>query len=244
MAAASLATLLLVGGLLTVQAAANIQLSAALRSPAGASMLQLGVAAALLLAVAGLALSLGALDRLDDLPAWHLAGGLGSSLYITAGIVLVPRLGAIATVGLVVAGQMLASLVLDGFGLLGLEATSLGWSGTAAAVAVVAAAAAIVRDAALEAPHATRSRLRTIALVALALAAGAVLPMQGAINAQLRSDLDAPLAAAALSFVVATTAMAPVVLATALLGRVPRPEPGSLRRVPWCGSEDSSARRM
>src|SRR5581483_9179608 len=234
MAAASLATLLLVGGLLTVQAAANIQLSAALRSPAGASMLQLGVAAALLLAVAGLALSLGALDRLDDLPAWHLAGGLGSSLYITAGIVLVPRLGAIATVGLVVAGQMLASLVLDGFGLLGLEATSLGWSGTAAAVAVVAAAAAIVRDAALEAPHATRSRLRTIALVALALAAGAVLPMQGAINAQLRSDLDAPLAAAALSFVVATTAMAPVVLATALLGRVPRPEPGSLRRVPWC----------
>ncbi len=46
-AAASLATLLLVGGPPTVQAAANIQLSAALRSPAGASMLQLGVAAAL-----------------------------------------------------------------------------------------------------------------------------------------------------------------------------------------------------
>ena len=39
-----------------------------------------------------------------------LVGGLGSALYITAGILLFPRVGALVAVGLFVAGQMLASL--------------------------------------------------------------------------------------------------------------------------------------
>ena len=87
--------LLLVGGLLAVQSAANVQLSAAMVSPFGASTLQLGIGAALLVALSVLA------------------------LYITAGVLLFPRLGALVTVGLFIAGQMLASLVLDGFGWLG-----------------------------------------------------------------------------------------------------------------------------
>ena len=50
--------------------------------------------------------------------------------------------------------------------------------------------------------------------IGLALAAGAALPVQGAINARLRADLDAPIAAGAWSFVVAAAAML-VVLALA-----------------------------
>ena len=59
-----------------------------------------------------------------------------------------------------------------------------------------------------------------------ALVAGAVLPVQGAINAQLRADLDAPIAAGAWSFVTAAAAML-VVLAVA---RVPRPQLTGSRR--------------
>ena len=118
--------LLLVGAMLSVQAAANVQLSSATGSPFGASTLQLGIGAALLLAAAAVAGSLDAFGDLDHAEPWHLIGGLGSAVYITSGILLFPRLGAVLTVGLWIAGQMLASLVLDGCGWLGVEEEPLG----------------------------------------------------------------------------------------------------------------------
>jgi transporter family-2 protein len=222
--------LLAVGALLAVQAAANVQLSAAIGSPFTASTLQLAIGAAVLLA---LALAVGAiahLDRVPDAPAWHLVGGLGSALYITAGILLFPRLGAIVTVGLFIAGQMGASLVLDGLGWLGVQREPLNAAAWIGAAAVIAGTALIVRaQAGRQAAEQTHS-----AWIVLALAAGAVLPIQGAINAQLRADLDAPVATGAFSFLVATAAMLVV------LGAVPRlasrrSRPVALRRLPWWG---------
>jgi bacterial/archaeal transporter family-2 protein len=222
--------LLAVGALLALQAAANVQLSAAVGSPFTASTLQLALGAALLL---GLALVVGAiahLDRVPDAPAWHLVGGLGSAVYITGGILLFPRLGAIVTVGLFIAGQMAASLVLDGLGWLGVTREPLGVAAWAGAAAVIAGTALIVRA------QAGRSALEPsgTAWIALALAAGAVLPIQGAINAQLRSDLDAPVATGAFSFLVVTAAML-VALAAVPRRRVRRPTPAALRRLPWWG---------
>jgi transporter family-2 protein len=229
MQALAIPFLLAVGALLALQAAANVQLSAALGSPFTASTLQLGLGAALLLA---LALAVGAvahLDRVPDAPAWHLVGGLGSAVYITAGILLFPRLGAIVTVGLFIAGQMGASLVLDGLGWLGVEREPLGAAAWTGAAAVIAGTALIVRA------QAGRQALEPTgtAWIGLALAAGAVLPVQGAINAQLRYDLDAPVATGAFSFLVATAAMLVV------LAAVPRvavkPAPAAVQQLPWWG---------
>ena len=114
-------------------------------SPFGASTVQLGIGAALLLALSALAGSLGVLGQLGDAEPWQLAGGLASALYITAGILLFPRLGALVAVGLFIAGQMVASLVLDGFGWLGVTRESLGGFELAGAVAVTAGSALIVR---------------------------------------------------------------------------------------------------
>ena len=116
--------LLLVGSLLSLQAGANVQLASATRSPFGASALQLGLGAVLLLALAAVLGTLGSLDLVDDVEAWHLLGGLGSAVYITAGILLFPRLGAIVSVGLFVAGQTLVSLLLDLTGWLGVPAAA------------------------------------------------------------------------------------------------------------------------
>jgi bacterial/archaeal transporter family-2 protein len=55
--------------------------------------------------------------------------------------------------------------------------------------------------------------------------------VQGAINAQLRTDLDAPIAAGAVSFVVAAAGMGALLAAT----RAPRPQLEPLRRLPWWG---------
>lgn len=57
--------------------------------------------------------------------------------------------------------------------------------------------------------------------------------MQGAINAQLRGDIDAPITVGAFSFVVATVAMSLVLAAVLLFTRAPAPSVGGLRSVPW-----------
>src|SRR5215218_7541408 len=221
--------LLFVGSLLALQAGANVQLAGAVGNPIGASALQLTIAAGLLLALAAAVGTLGAFDGLGDAEAWHLWGGVGSAVYITAGILLFPRLGAIVTVGLFIAGQMGASLVLDGLGWLGVEREPLGAAAWTGAAAVIAGTALIVRA------QAGRQALEPTgtAWIGLALAAGAVLPVQGAINAQLRSDLDAPVATGAFSFLVATAVMLVV------LAAVPRvavkPAPAAVHRVPWWG---------
>jgi bacterial/archaeal transporter family-2 protein len=227
----ALPLLLLVGSLLALQAAANVQLSTAMTSPFGASALQLGIGAALLVALAALAGSLGAVELLGDAEPWTLAGGLGSAIYITAGILLFPRVGALVAVGLFIAGQMLASLLLDGFGWLGVEREPLGLAALLGAAAVVAGAWLIVRA------QAGAAALERVAppWIALGLLAGAALPFQGAINARLRAELDAPIAAGALSFVVATGAMALVLAAALTLAGQPRPRVAPLRRVPWWG---------
>lgn len=226
--------LLFVGSLLAVQAAANVQLSAAVGSPFGASTLQLGIGAVILSALALSAGALGAFGVLDHARPWHLVGGIGSAVYITAGILLFPRLGAVVSVGLFIAGQMLASVVLDGFGWLGVEHQPFDAPMVAGTAAVVVAGFLIVRaqtDAgALE--TALRERL---AWIALGLAAGAVLPIQGAINAQLRADLDEPLAAGTFSFAVATIAMAiALLIALGLTGAKP-PRIDGLAALPWWG---------
>jgi transporter family-2 protein len=226
MEALAIPLLLFIGALLAVQAAANVQLSSATGSPVGASTLQLGIGAGILLLAAAVAGSLGAFGELGDAPAWHLVGGLASALYITSGILLFPRLGALLTVGLWITGQMLASLALDGFGWLGVERDPLGAPELAGAAAVLTGAALIVRTQ----PEVVRALRDRAPWLALGLVAGAALPAQGAVNAQLRADLDAPMAAALLSFLVATTGM--LVLLAAGAAR-PRLEP--LREVPWWG---------
>ncbi|HEX2127778.1 MAG TPA: DMT family transporter [Solirubrobacterales bacterium] len=225
--------LLAVGALLALQAAANVQLSAALASPFGASTLQLGIGAAVLALLAAAAGTLGAVDLLGEVEPWHLIGGIGSAMYITAGILLFPRLGAVVAVGLFIAGQIGASLVLDGFGWLGVEREAIGPAGALGAMAVATGAAMIVRAQAGGA--ALESASNRAGWIVLGLLAGAVLPVQGAINAQLRADLDAPITVGAISFVVATFSMIVVLALVLTAAGAARPRPRGLATLPWWG---------
>jgi transporter family-2 protein len=51
---------------------------------------------------------------------WAWSGGFFGALYIAVSIVLLPRLGAAFFIALLIAGQMIASIAFDHFGLLGL----------------------------------------------------------------------------------------------------------------------------
>ncbi|HJU46767.1 MAG TPA: DMT family transporter [Gaiellaceae bacterium] len=234
MEALAIPLLLVVGGLLVVQAAANVQLSGAVASPFGASTLQLAIAALVLALIAALVGSLDALGRLGHADPWTVVGGLGSAIYITAGVLLFPRLGAIVAAALIIAGQMLASLLLDGFGWLGVARTTPRPGALLGVVAIVVGAWLIVRAQRQATAIAGTARARA-GWIALALLAGAVLPVQGAVNARLDADLHAPIAVGAFSFLIATAAMAFTVAAIVSVGGANRPSLAALPRVPWWG---------
>ena len=222
---------LLVGCLLAVQTSANLQLTKAVGTPYGASTLQLALAAGLLAVVA---LAAGEITAIRlDVPGWHLLGGLASPLYITSGILLFPRLGALASVGLFVTGQVAASLALDLFGLLGIPRQPSSVGILLGVVAVLAGITVIIRELRPGGP-ASRTRGRA-AWILLGLIAGAVLPIQGAVNARLRADLHAPLAVALISFVVATLAIAAVLLVLLATRSTPSPRVRPLATMPWWG---------
>jgi bacterial/archaeal transporter family-2 protein len=58
-------------------------------------------------------------ERLLQAPGWIWIGGILGALYVWFCIILAPKLGATVLFGLIVAGQFIASLVIDHHGLIG-----------------------------------------------------------------------------------------------------------------------------
>lgn len=246
---ALLASALLVGCLLAVQASVNQQLNKAVGTPYGASTVQLTVAATALAVLATAVGAIGAVKLVPDVePWWLLLAGVASPLYITAGILLFPRLGALTAVGLFVTGQVFASLGLDLFGLLAVPQQPLSIGIMLGAFAVLAGITVIIRGQQLAqrvggpgaatrdvtaAPPA-RAAAQS-GWIVLGLLAGAVLPIQGAINAQLKEDIGRPLAVGTISFIVATLTIAIVLIVLLALRRTPTPRLRPLRQMPWWG---------
>ena len=211
------------GALLAVQAGANAQLAKATCSPFAATTLQLAVGALLLFVFTALSGTISALSLLPSAQWWHAIGGVASAFYVVAGILLFPRIGAVVSVGLFIAGQVLASAALDVFGLLGLPATGLGFGVSIGAAMVMSGASLIVLG-----QKGARSEVAQLQLgwIALGLLAGAVLPVQGAVNALLRHDLGgATFLVGTISFVVATLAMAATLIGTTALPGAAKTEP-------------------
>ena len=221
------------GALLAVQAGANAQLAKAIRSPFAATTLQLGVGALLLLILSVLSGSVWALSLLPDARWWHALGGVASAFYVVSGILLFPRIGAVVSVGLFIAGQILASTALDVFGLLGVTATGLRPGVAMGAAMVMTGATLIVLGQ--RGAHGEVAPVR-LGWITLALLAGAVLPSQGAVNALLMHDLSgATFSVGTVSFVVATLAMALAQIGATALPGAATPSLNGLSSMPWWG---------
>lgn len=111
------------GALLPVQAGINAQLRVTLANPLAATLVSFVVGTVALAVVGvGTRLPLPPIAVLGRAPWWHWTGGLLGAVYVALVIVLAPRLGAATLIAAVVAGQMLASLVLDHYALVGFAA--------------------------------------------------------------------------------------------------------------------------
>ena len=114
------------GVLLPVQAGLNAQLRSALGSPVAAALVSFLVGTAGLATVAVLLRTPLPLGRAWAVTGpWQWSGGLIGAVYVLAAIVLAPRLGAATLIAAVVAGQMITSLVLDQYGLVGFPVHAL-----------------------------------------------------------------------------------------------------------------------
>jgi transporter family-2 protein len=130
------------GGMIALQAPLNAQLARALGSPiAAAAVSFLAGTIALVMVTAVLVTSGGASLTWRGAPPWlFVAGGCLGAFFVTCSIILTPKLGAAAFLGFAVAGQLVAGLALDHFGLFGLAARELSLGRLAGAALLIVGA--------------------------------------------------------------------------------------------------------
>jgi len=112
---------LVAGAVVPFQAASNAALGRALGHPLWATLSSLAVSVLVIVPLMVLLrVPAPALGAAAQGPAWWWLGGVAGVVYITAALVLTPKLGAASFIVSVIAGQMLASLLIDHYGLMGL----------------------------------------------------------------------------------------------------------------------------
>jgi len=111
------AAVMLVSGVLTaMQASTNAKLAAAAGSPINAAFVSFAVGTAALLAVALLLRTKPDAAALKALPWYAWIGGLYGAVFVTGAAFAAPRIGVASTLTLLIAGQLLAAVVIDRIG--------------------------------------------------------------------------------------------------------------------------------
>ncbi|HEY4200475.1 MAG TPA: DMT family transporter [Devosiaceae bacterium] len=133
------------GACIAVQAPINAQLGRDLGFPIAAAAISFLAGAIVLIVVGLIVLRVqgASIAWLAPAPWLYFAGGCLGTVYVTSSILLTPRIGAAAVMGLSVAGQLLAGIVLDRIGVLNLAVREISLGRIAGAVLLVAGAVLI-----------------------------------------------------------------------------------------------------
>lgn len=127
------------GSAMAFQVVVNAQLRSHVGKPMQASLISFAVgavAALIYCVVAGFAWP--SYAQLREAPWWTWVGGLLGLFFIWCSIVVAPRIGVALMLGLVVAGQVATSTLIDHFGLLGAAVRPASFGRIAGVVLVVA----------------------------------------------------------------------------------------------------------
>jgi transporter family-2 protein len=130
------------GTLLALQAPINAALGRALGAPVAAAAASFVAGSVALIAISlAASQAQGVSIPWRGAPFWMLAGGgLLGAAYVTSVIVLTPKLGTAATMAFIVAGQLLAGLILDHTGAFDMVAREITLGRVAGAVLLLAGA--------------------------------------------------------------------------------------------------------
>jgi transporter family-2 protein len=199
----------MVGAFVPVQTAINTRLSHWLGAVLPASFVSFVVgtlALAIAVVVTGTAVPL--VPTAISQPWWIWIGGVCGLIFLTLNIVLLPRIGASATVILPLVGQVLGGVVIDLLGAFDTTPRPLTLLRAVGAVLVVAGAVTVNligrrRMIAGEAHGRTH-----LLLWVVAVAAGVLGAVQTAVNGRLGQAMGSGLAAALVSFAIGTVGLA------------------------------------
>jgi transporter family-2 protein len=136
---------ILSGAFIAVQAPINSQLARGLGFPVAAAAFSflsgaivLGIATVLVTRTQGISL-----DWKAPAPWLFVAGGVLGGSYVTISTLLIPRIGAAALMALIVAGQLLAGMLMDRIGFLGMAVREISLGRVAGAILLMAGAVLI-----------------------------------------------------------------------------------------------------
>lgn len=136
----------LAGALLPLQAGLNAGLARVTGNGVWAALISfmVGTLALLMLTVAGRQ-ALADTQQLIRAPWTVWIGGLLGAVYVYALVVTAPRLGAATVIGVTIAGQLLASLLIDHYGWVGFASQAITWQRLLGAVLLIAGVILIKR---------------------------------------------------------------------------------------------------
>jgi bacterial/archaeal transporter family-2 protein len=122
------ALLVMFGGAgLTLQVVWNARLRTSTNSPVLTTMISVLVTLlSLTLLWSSGVTNRGSIPAFHSLPYWAWFGGVFAAYYLVASLVAIPKLGAAAVFSLVIAGQVVAAMILDSTGAFGVTQISLG----------------------------------------------------------------------------------------------------------------------
>ncbi|MHB8765617.1 MAG: DMT family transporter [Deferrisomatales bacterium] len=133
------------GAVAALQPLVNARLAQRVGGVLESAAVSFAVGTAALLAVLALTGRLEGLAGAGDARWWELTGGLMGAAYVSATILVFPRVGTAAAVAAVIAAQLTAGLVLDHLGAFGFRQIGADWRRLAGAVLLVAGALLLYR---------------------------------------------------------------------------------------------------
>lgn len=132
---------LLAGAGMPLQAGINLRLRHALGEPVMAALVSFAVGTVCLLAyVAATRTPLPVAGTLSGTPWWAWTGGALGAFFVFATIVLAGQLGAATTMAWLLAGQFLAALILDHYGLVSFALREVTWPRVGGVALIIAGA--------------------------------------------------------------------------------------------------------
>ncbi|MGV9005669.1 MAG: DMT family transporter [Brevundimonas sp.] len=132
------------GAATALQAPTNAKMMTAVGSPVNAAFVSFAIGTAALGILAVILQTKPDMAASRALPWYAWVGGLYGAIFVVAAAWGVPRLGVATTITLMVAGQLLLSLALDHFGVMGVPKNPISL-GRVAGVAMVLAGVLLVR---------------------------------------------------------------------------------------------------
>lgn len=215
---------IIAGLVLPVQTLVNTRLRASTGTPFSSSLISFAVGTMTLLVIAT-AVTGGefGISRAFGEPLWIWFGGLLGVVALTGNILLFPHLGAVQTVVLPIAGQIMMGLVIDHCGLFDSPTSPLSLVRALGALVVLGGVISIV--ASPGAP--TKQEDSAMALWFWRLAGfvfGCFTASQSAINGHLGQITGSPVSAALVSFSIGVSALVVLNIALRWRPRIERPE--------------------